>query len=113
MDIFKTLLLDTPVNTQVSGTVAVNQGGTGLTSTPTNGQLLIGNGTGYTLSTLTAGTGISISNGSGSITITSTGEQTATTLTATVTNAESVAITKGQVVYAFGATGNRMSVKLA
>ena len=35
------------------------------------------------------------------------------TLDATVTNAESVAITKGQVVYAFSATGNRMSVKLA
>ena len=34
-------------------------------------------------------------------------------LDAYVTNAESVAITKGQVVYAFGATGNRMSVKLA
>ena len=34
-------------------------------------------------------------------------------LDAIVTNAESVAITKGQVVYAFGATGNRMSVKLA
>ena len=35
------------------------------------------------------------------------------TLDAFVTNAESVAITKGQVVYAFGATGNRMSVKRA
>ena len=34
-------------------------------------------------------------------------------LDAYITNAESVAITKGQVVYAFGATGNRMSVKLA
>ena len=34
-------------------------------------------------------------------------------LDAYVTNAESVAITRGQVVYAFGATGNRMSVKLA
>jgi len=34
-------------------------------------------------------------------------------LFAYVTNAESVAITKGQPVYAFGAQGNRMSVKLA
>jgi hypothetical protein len=34
-------------------------------------------------------------------------------LDAYVTNADSVTITKGQVVYAFGATGNRMSVKLA
>lgn len=35
------------------------------------------------------------------------------TLDALVTNADSVTITKGQVVYAFGSVGNRMSVKLA
>lgn len=113
MDIFKTLLLDTPVSTVVSGTVGVNQGGTGLTTTPTNGQLLIGNGTGYTLSTLTAGTGITVTNGSGTITLAATNNLVAQTITATVTNDEAVAITKGQVVYAFAATGNRMSVKLA
>ena len=49
--------------------VGVLYGGTGLNSAPTNGQLLIGNGTGYTLSTLTAGSGISITNSSGAITI--------------------------------------------
>jgi hypothetical protein len=113
MDIFKTLLLDTPVSTVVSGTVAVNQGGTGLTATPTNGQLLIGNGSGYTLSTLTAGSGVTVTNGSGTITLSTTGDQTAARIVATVTNDEAVAITKGQVVYAFSATGNRMSVKLA
>jgi hypothetical protein len=113
MDIFKTLLLDTPVSTVVSGTVAVNQGGTGLTATPTNGQLLIGNGSGYTLSTLTAGSGVTVTNGSGTITLSTTGDQTAARVVATVTNDEAVAITKGQVVYAFSATGNRMSVKLA
>jgi hypothetical protein len=47
-------------------------GGTGLSTTPANGQLLIGNASGYTLSTLTAGTNISITNASGSITINST-----------------------------------------
>jgi hypothetical protein len=57
----------------VTGTVAVANGGTALTSTPTNGQLLIGNGTNYTLSTLTAGSGISITNGAGSISIAATG----------------------------------------
>lgn len=57
----------------MAGTLAVANGGTALTSTPSNGQLLVGNGSGYTLATLTAGTGISISNGSGSITITNTG----------------------------------------
>jgi hypothetical protein len=51
-----------------AGTLAVS-----LASTPTLGQLLIGNGTGFTYATLTAGTGISITNGSGSITIDSTG----------------------------------------
>jgi hypothetical protein len=57
----------------VSGTVAVANGGTGQT-TYTNGQLLIGNTTGSTLTkaTLTAGTGISVTNGAGSITIAST-----------------------------------------
>ena len=47
-----------------------SSGGTGTTSTPTNGQVAIGNGSGFTLSTLTAGSGISITNGAGSITIT-------------------------------------------
>ena len=51
-------------------TVAVDQGGTGQTSY-TNGQLLIGNTTGNTLTkaTLTAGTNITITEGAGSITI--------------------------------------------
>lgn len=57
----------------LSGTVAVANGGTALSSTPTNGQLLIGNGTNYTLATLTAGSGISITNGAGSISIAASG----------------------------------------
>ena len=68
----------TTVGTITSGTwngstVGVGYGGTGQT-TYTDGQLLIGNSTGNTLtkSTLTAGTGISITNGSGSITIAAT-----------------------------------------
>jgi hypothetical protein len=57
--------------------ISVVQGGTGQTSY-TNGQLLIGNTTGNTLTkaTLTAGTGISITNGTGSITISGTGPDT-------------------------------------
>lgn len=54
-------------------TVGIGFGGTGLATTPTNGQLLIGNGTNYTLAALTAGSGVSITNGSGSITVASTG----------------------------------------
>lgn len=38
-------------------------------SAPTNGQLLIGNGTGFALSTLTAGSGMTITNNAGSITL--------------------------------------------
>lgn len=58
----------------IVGTIAVNQGGTGQTSY-TDGQLLIGNTTGNTLTkaTLTAGTAIGITNGSGSISIANTG----------------------------------------
>lgn len=58
----------------LAGTLAVANGGTGQT-TYTNGELLIGNTTGNTLtkSTLTAGTGISITNGAGSITIAASG----------------------------------------
>ena len=57
----------------VSGTLNVANGGTGQT-TYTDGQLLIGNSSGSTLTkaTLTAGTGISVTNGNGSITIAST-----------------------------------------
>jgi hypothetical protein len=58
----------------VSGTLPVTSGGTGQTSF-TNGELLIGNTTGNTLTkaTLTPGSGISITNGNGSITIAASG----------------------------------------
>ena len=50
------------------------RGGTGVNgSTAANGQLLIGNGSGFSLANITAGTGINISNGSGTITISQTG----------------------------------------
>lgn len=67
----------TGVGTLTAGTwngtaIGTAYGGTGLTATPTNGQLAIGNGTGYSLATLTAGTNVSISNTSGGITISAT-----------------------------------------
>jgi len=70
-----------------SGTaLPVANGGTGQT-TYTNGQLLIGNTTGNTLtkSTLTAGTGITITNGAGSISIAASGGSPAMTLISTLT----------------------------
>jgi trimeric autotransporter adhesin len=56
------------------GVIAVINGGTGQ-STYTNGQLLIGNSTGNTLSknTLTPGAGVGVTNGPGSIAIANTG----------------------------------------
>ena len=62
-----------PLSTGVTGTLGIANGGTGLTSTPTNGQIDIGNGTGFTRATLTAGTAIGITNAAGSITIANTG----------------------------------------
>ena len=58
----------------ITGTLGVANGGTGQTSF-TNGQLLIGNSTGNTLTpaTLTAGSGVTITNGSGAITVAFTG----------------------------------------
>jgi hypothetical protein len=59
--------------TDTTGILGVSGGGTGVNaSSASNGQLLIGNGSGFTLATLTQGTGISISNAAGSITITAT-----------------------------------------
>lgn len=66
----------------VTGTVAVANGGTGLTTTPANGALNIGNGTGFTRTTLTAGSNITITNGAGSITIAASGGITSGTVVA-------------------------------
>ena len=69
-----TLNLDSTLTgtTWNGNTIGVGYGGTGITGTPTNGQLLIGNGTNYTLAILTDGAGINITEGSGTITIAST-----------------------------------------
>ncbi|HEY3324974.1 MAG TPA: tail fiber domain-containing protein [Planctomycetota bacterium] len=54
----------------LSGTIGVGQGGTGLSAIPTNGQLLIGNGTGYALGTLTGTTNqVNVANSAGNITL--------------------------------------------
>lgn len=76
-----------------TGTLGIARGGTGLGTTPSNGQLLIGNGTTYTLATLTQGTGITITNGSGTITIANAG---VTTLTGTA-NQVTVSASTGAV----------------
>lgn len=57
----------------ISGTLQPYQGGTGTSSTPSNGQLLIGNGGGYSVANLTAGANITITNSFGGITIAASG----------------------------------------
>jgi hypothetical protein len=52
-----------------TGIIGVVNGGTGTDNVPTDGQLLIGDGTGYVLNTLTQGTGIGVTNGAGSVAI--------------------------------------------
>jgi hypothetical protein len=78
-----------------SGTLPIARGGTALATTPTNGQLLIGNGTGYTLAVLGTGTGISTTLGSGSIQINNTG----VTSVAGTTNQVSVSASTGAVTF--------------
>ncbi len=61
------------LTSEVTGILPVASGGTGMNSaTATNGQLLVGNGTGFTLATIAQGSGITITNGAGSITVAST-----------------------------------------
>jgi len=78
------------------GIIQIPNGGTGLSSYPTNGQLLIGNTAGqkYDLRTLTAGTGITITNGAGSITITGTGG-TVTSISVVSANGFAGTVTSG------------------
>lgn len=78
----------TSTGLQLANALAVAYGGTGQTSY-TDGQLLIGNSSGNTLTkaTLTAGSGVSITNGNGSITIAATGSGgTVTTLSVVSAN---------------------------
>ena len=69
------LWLMSPSVVAINSTTAlsVQSGGTGLSTTPANGQLLIGNAVGYTLNTLTPGAGIGVTNAAGSITLANTG----------------------------------------
>jgi hypothetical protein len=84
----------------------VANGGTALTATPLNGQLPIGNGSGYSLATITAGTNVEVTNAYGSITISATGG-------ATGGGTDRIFVENGQTVttdYAFPSATNASSV---
>lgn len=102
--------------TSVTGTLPTSSGGTGTTGTPSNGQLLIGNGSTYSTASLTAGTGISVTNGSGSITLANTGVTSLTTSSGlstntsatgavSVTNTGVTSVTAGSGISVSGSTG--------
>ena len=103
------------LTTHVSGTLPVANGGTGATATPTNGQLLIGNGTGFSVATLGTGAGISLTAGSGTLTINNTGPSSITavtdggiavsgTSTITLAQAPYTGTTNGNLNYPIGST---------
>jgi hypothetical protein len=81
-----------PLATGVTGTLAVANGGTGQTSY-TDGQLLIGNSTGNTLTkaSLTAGSGVTITPGAGSIEIAFTGPGSGSVTSTSVVSANGFA----------------------
>jgi hypothetical protein len=95
-----------------SSVLPVGSGGTGLTTTPTNGQLDIGNGTGFTRAALTAGTGVSVTNASGSITLANTGVTALTTSSGLSTNTSAtgaVSVTNTGVTSNVAGTGISVS----
>jgi len=92
-----------PLSTGVTGTLAVANGGTGQTSY-TNGQLLIGNSTGNTLTkaSLTAGSGVTITPGAGSIQIAFTGPGAGSVTSVDVSGGTTGLTTSGGPVTASG-----------
>ena len=67
------LMSPSVLNLNLSNPLSIASGGTGTNVIPQNGQLLIGNGTGYSVTNLTASIGISIINSAGAIAIANTG----------------------------------------
>jgi hypothetical protein len=98
----------------LSATLAVASGGTGLTATPTNGQIDIGNGSGFTRTTLTAGSNVTITNGAGSITIAASSGSSGPVLESYQTISSNYSVTAGSNAFSVGpvsvATGVAVTV---
>jgi len=111
-------LYSTSASALTAGTLPPAAGGTGATATPTNGQLLIGNGTNFSVASLGSGTGISTTTGSGTLTINNTAPDQTVALTAgtgistsgtypnfTITNSGVTSAVAGTGISVSGATG--------
>lgn len=102
-----------PVNlaggaTEISGTLPVSNGGTGTSSAPANGQILVGTGggTAYTPASLGAGPGISVTPGAGTLSIANTGVlSVGGTAPIASTGGTTPTISLGTVTTANGGTG--------
>lgn len=84
----------------LNNALPIGSGGTGVTAAATNGQLLIGNGTGFTLATITAGANISVTNGAGSVTIAASGGGGGGYTWSTITANQSAVASEGYFVTA-------------
>ena len=90
-----------PIVAGTTGTLSTARGGTGVT-TASNGQLLIGNGTGFTAATLTAGSGVTLTNGAGSIQVAFSGPGTGTVTSIDVSGGTTGLTTSGGPVTSTG-----------
>jgi len=102
------LLAATSLTLGWTGTLAVGRGGLGISTTPSNGFVPIGNGTNYTAAALTAGTGITITNASGAITIAAT----AGGGSAPITKTANFTVANGDTWYINNKTGSACTVTL-
>jgi len=85
----------------LGGTLGVANGGTGLTATPSANQLLLGNGSGYSLYTLIGGPGISYNTSGTNLFINNTAPDQIVTLTA----GANVTVTGSYPNFTIAATG--------
>lgn len=105
----------------VGGTTNITAGGTGITTIPTAGQLLIGNGTGYSLGTISGGNGLSVTNSNGGIAISlEAGAAPSVSLSyltvnteGTLPNGRRISGTPGQITVTDGGAGSTLSIGLS
>jgi len=79
----------------VTGTLPIGSGGTGVSAAASNGQLLIGNGSGFTLANITVSPPLSISNTAGGIALTASGLGTGDVIGPTSATDRAIAIYNG------------------